>query len=241
MDYLPSTGEFDLALFLLRAVVGPTFAFHGYAKLFRGGRLAGTAGWFDSIGMRPGHVHARMAAAGELLTGTCLALGFMTPFAGMGLVGLMFVAFWTVHRGNGLLVVANGWEYNLVLATIGVTVAILGPGKWSLDNALGINLNGGAGLAISLFGGLALAGAVLASSHRPPVAAAEVAPGESDEDDEADALLAELEESADEDGLDDDPSAEAGDPSDVAESPTTDDQDEELAVRGEPTTADAAT
>ena len=54
---------------------GLVFAFHGYAKFFRGGRLAGTAGWFDSMGMRPGHLHARLAAAGELATGTCIASG----------------------------------------------------------------------------------------------------------------------------------------------------------------------
>jgi putative oxidoreductase len=173
MEYMPHLSDFNLALLLLRVVVGPTFAFHGYAKIFRGGRLTGTARWFDSIGMRPGEIHARLAATGELLTGVCLLLGFMTPFAGLGLVGLMAVAFWTVHRGNGLLVVANGWEYNLVLATIGVTVATLGPGRWSLDHALGIHVHGYPGLLISLGGGILLAALVVGSSFQPPVAEAE--------------------------------------------------------------------
>jgi putative oxidoreductase len=172
MDALPTADQLNLGLLLLRLVVGPVFAFHGYAKIFRGGRLHGTAGWFDSMGMKPsGWLHARLAAGGELATGTCVALGLLTPFAGLGLVGLMSVAFWTVHKGSGLLVTKNGWEYNLVLAAIGVTLGVIGPGQWSLDNALGIDLNGPAGLAISLGGGIAMAALVLGSSYRPPPSA----------------------------------------------------------------------
>ena len=168
-ETLPSPDDLNLGLFILRVVVGPVFAFHGFAKLFRGGRLAGTAGWFDSMGMRPGHLHARFAAFGELATGACLCLGFLTSFAGLGLVALMSVAFWTVHKGSGLLVTGNGWEYNLVLAAIGVAVSVVGPGEWSLDDALGIDLNGTTGLAISLVGGVAAATALLATFYRPPV------------------------------------------------------------------------
>jgi putative oxidoreductase len=167
-ETLPTVDQLNFGLFLLRVVVGPIFAFHGFAKIFRGGRLDGTAGWFHSIGMRPGHVHARLAAAGELATGICLTLGLLTSFAGLGLVGLMSVAVWTVHKGSGLLVINNGWEYNLVLATIGVAIATIGPGEWSLDDAIGVDLNGPAGFIISLVGGLALAALLLGTTYRPP-------------------------------------------------------------------------
>ena len=168
MENLPTVDELNWALLGLRVVVGPVFAFHGFAKIFRGGRLAGTAGWFDSMGMRPGHVHARLGAGGELLTGTCIALGLLTPLAGLGLVALMTVAFWTVHRGHGLLVFQNGWEYNLVLATIGGFLALVGPGEYSLDNAIGFDVNGGAGLAIAVGGGILAAAALLGAFFRPP-------------------------------------------------------------------------
>lgn len=180
MESLPTADQLNLGLLILRVVVGLVFAFHGYSKFFRGGRLAGTAGWFDSMGMRPGHVHARLAAGGEVATGLCLALGFLTTFAGLGLVGLMAVAFWTVHKGHGVLITQNGWEYNLVLATIGVAVATIGPGEWSVDNGFGIDLNGPAGFLISLVGGLALAVGLLAATYRPPAPApapTEPAPG----------------------------------------------------------------
>lgn len=172
-DTLPTADELNLGLFIVRLVVGPVFAFHGFAKIFRGGRLDGTAGWFDSMGMRPGRVHARLAAGGELATGVCLTLGFLTPLAGLGLVGLMAVAVWTVHRGHGLLVIGNGWEYNLVLGAIGVAVATIGPGEWSLDEAIGLDLNGTAGLLISLLGGLAAAAALLGTCYRPPAPASD--------------------------------------------------------------------
>lgn len=55
---LPTVDQLNLGLLVLRFVVGPVFAFHGFAKIFRGGRLKGTGGWFDAIGMRPGHLHA---------------------------------------------------------------------------------------------------------------------------------------------------------------------------------------
>lgn len=160
--------ELNTGLLVLRVVVGPVFAFHGFSKTFRGGRLAGTARWFDSIGVHPGRLHARVAASGELATGICLTLGLLTPFAGMGLVGLMAVAFWTVHRGKGLLITGDGWEYNLVLGALGAAFGLLGPGDWSLDNALGLDLTGAAGLAIVLIGGLGLATALVVTCYHPP-------------------------------------------------------------------------
>jgi putative oxidoreductase len=168
MKNLPTLDEFNIGLLILRIVIGPVFAYHGYAKITKGGKLAGTARWFDSMGMRPGHVHARAAAFGELATGACLTFGFLTSFAGMGLVGLMSVAYWTVHRGKGLLITGGGYEYVLVLGGIGVGLATLGAGEYSLDHAIGIDLNGNVGLGISLIGGLGLAIGLLSAAFHPP-------------------------------------------------------------------------
>lgn len=167
MENLPTPDQLNFALLVLRLVVGPVFAFHGFAKIYRGGGLEGTSGWFESLGMQPGHLHARLAAGGELVTGICLTLGLLTAFAGMGMVGLMSVAFWAVHRGQGLLITKGGWEYVVVMATIGVTVATIGAGQWSLDNAIGIDLNGPAGFLIALVGGVALAAVLIAVCHHP--------------------------------------------------------------------------
>jgi len=159
--------ESNLALLLLRVVVGITLAAHGVNKA-KG--LDGVASWFDSMGMRPGKLHARAAAGGEILSGLFLAFGILTSFAALGFVALMTVAFYTTHRRNGFFILDEGWEYVMVLGIIAVSIAMIGPGEWSIDNAIGIDtdLDGYVGLAISAVGGVAAATALLAVYFRPP-------------------------------------------------------------------------
>ena len=162
---------YDVGLLILRLVLGVTLAAHGYNKFFGGGRIPGTARWFESIGMKPGKFHATVAATTEISAGLGLAAGLLTPIPAAGFVSLMLVAAWTVHRHNGFFIVKEGWEYNLVLAVSAVAVATLGPGRFSLDWVIfGVNdpLNGWNGLLISV--GLGLAGAIgqLLIFYRPP-------------------------------------------------------------------------
>jgi putative oxidoreductase len=168
---MPDITAYDVGLLILRLVLGLTLAAHGLNKFFGGGRIPGTARWFESIGMKPGKFHATVAASTETAAGLGLAAGLITPIPAAGFVSLMIVAAWTVHRANGFFIVKEGWEYNLVLAVSAVVVATVGPGKLSLDYLI-FNKNwmdGWAGLAISL--GLGLAGAIgqLLIFYRPPV------------------------------------------------------------------------
>lgn len=165
---------YDVGVLILRVVLGLTMAAHGYNKFFGGGGLPGTARWFDSIGMKPGMFHARVAATTEMAAGIGLAVGLFTPVPAAGFVALMLVAAWTVHRANGFFIVKEGWEYNLTLAAAAVGIATIGPGKLSLDYALFRDtgvwdlVQGWWGLVISL--GLGLLGGVgqLAIFYRPP-------------------------------------------------------------------------
>lgn len=161
---------YDVALLILRLVLGLTLAAHGLNKFFGGGRIPGTARWFESIGMKPGTFHATVAASTETAAGLGLAVGLLTPIPAAGFVSLMLVAAWTVHRRNGFFIVKEGWEYNLVLAVSAVVVATVGAGRLSLDWLIfGKNwFDGWHGLLISL--GLGLAGAVgqLLIFYRPP-------------------------------------------------------------------------
>lgn len=158
--------EIDLALLILRVVAGVTMAMHGYNKTKN---LAGTAGWFNSMGMKPGALHARLAAFTEIGGGLMLAVGLLTPLAGASFVGLMVVAGWTSHRKNGFFInrPGQGWEYTLILATIGLTLAGLGAGELSLDNAFGISFDEWVGLAIGVAGGIGGI-ALMAACYRPP-------------------------------------------------------------------------
>lgn len=161
---------YDVGLLILRLVLGVTLAAHGYNKFFGGGRIPGTAGWFESIGMKPGKFHATVAASTEMAAGLGLAAGLLTPIPAAGFVSLMLVAAWTVHRANGFFIVKEGWEYNLVLAVSAVAVATLGAGRLSLDWVIfGKNwFDGWHGLLISVVLGLAGAIGQLVIFYRPP-------------------------------------------------------------------------
>lgn len=163
--------QFDTIMLLARLVVGPTIFWHGYNKMFRGGKIPGTAGWFDSMGMKPnGKIHAYVAALTEMGTGVLLLLGLLTPLAAAGVVGLMVVAGWTTHR-TAFLITKGGFEYVLVLGTLAAIIGALGPGKWSLDHAFNLCKYlqpDWRGLAISLGLGLGAGILTLALCYRPP-------------------------------------------------------------------------
>jgi putative oxidoreductase len=134
-----------LGLTFLRAVVGVLFFGHGAQKLFGwfgGHGIEGTAGFFESLGLRPGRKHATAAGAAEAGGGALLALGFLTPAAAAALIGVMATAIQKVHFKNGPWVTNGGYEYNLALIAVLVTLADLGPGELSLDHALGTEVKG---------------------------------------------------------------------------------------------------
>ncbi len=164
----------NIGLLILRVVVGLTIAAHGYNHIFRGGKIAGTAGWFESLGMRPGIVHAWLASITELAAGAALVLGLLTPLGAAGVAGTMAVAFVTNHRTNGFFIFrpGEGWEYVNVLLWAGLALGATGPGEWSLDDALGFDwVSGTTGLAVAVIGGLGGAAALLATCWRPAPAA----------------------------------------------------------------------
>ena len=171
MDYNDAQ---NLALLALRVSLGLMMAAHGYGKVFKGGRLAGTAGWFDSIGMRPGRLHAPLAAGSEIGSGLLMAIGLFHSLAAMAMIGVMVVAGWTVHRHNGFFILNEGWEYVFIIAVTAAALAVLGPGAWSIDEAIGLadDLDGWTGLVLAL-AGVGLAGLQLAVFYRPPSAASD--------------------------------------------------------------------
>ncbi len=162
----------SVGILILRLGIGIALAAHGYHKFFGGGRIPGTARWFESIGMRAGtgRICAIMAASTELGAGTLMALGLLTPFAAAGMVAVMFVAGWTVHRPNGFFSAKDGYELNFVFALAAIAVATVGAGRYSLDYGidLAFRLNGVTGLGIAVLVGLGGAALQLATFYRPP-------------------------------------------------------------------------
>ena len=159
----------DIAALVLRIAVGGTIMAHGWNHAFGGGKLPGTARWFESIGIRPGRVHALMATVTELGAGALLVLGFLTPLAAGGVVGTMLVALIANHLRNGFFIFrpGEGYEYVLMISLVCVALGALGGGRASLDHAIGLHVPGWAGLIIAAGAGAGGAALVLVTSWHP--------------------------------------------------------------------------
>lgn len=158
----------DLPLLLLRLTLGVIFLAHGWNHGFGAGGLDGTARWFESIGLRPARLHAAISTYAELAVGAALVLGLLTPAAAAVGIGIMATAFATVHRANGFFIFKDGYEYVLLVAVALVAVAALGPGSWSLDAALDLDLTGWEWGVGALALGVAGTAGMLATCWRPP-------------------------------------------------------------------------
>jgi putative oxidoreductase len=133
----------DLGLLLLRLGAGATLAAHGAQKLFGwfgGGGIEGTGQFMESVGYAPGTASATAAGVSELGGGTLLALGLATPAAGAAAAGAMAGAA-AVHAPNGFFNQGGGYEYAATLGLTAACLAITGPGRISLDHALGHAVN----------------------------------------------------------------------------------------------------
>ncbi|WP_456698406.1 DoxX family protein [Aeromicrobium sp. P5_D10] len=159
--------ELNLGLLILRLALGPMLLLHGCNKVWGGGGLAGTEGWFRSLGLRPAWLHARIAPVNEIGAGILMTLGLLNGLAAMAFVGLMLVATFTDHRGKGYFVFKGGWEYTVLVAMAAVAIAALGPGAWSLDHAFGLDLAGTGWAVAAALGGAAAAAVLMAVSYRP--------------------------------------------------------------------------
>ena len=161
----------NLAFLIFRCGVGAVMLAHGVNHIIGGGKIAGTARWFESLGMRPGILHAWLASATEVGSGILLLVGLLTPLAAAGAVGVMVVAWITNHLRNGFFIFrkGEGWEYVMTLTVVGLAVGTVGPGSWSLDEALDIrdDLVGTTGLLIAAIAGIGGALLLLAGFWRP--------------------------------------------------------------------------
>ena len=130
----------DLALLGLRGVVGGYVAAHGAQKLFgsfEGAGLDATAEQFEEhLDLAPGREMAAAAGGSELVGGTLTALGLGGPLGPMAITGTMAVASQTAHRGKGPFTVDGGPELPLTNIAASTALAMIGPGRFSVDALL---------------------------------------------------------------------------------------------------------
>lgn len=149
----------DAGLLLARVVFGTLMAAHGAQKLFGwfgGYGIAGTGGFFESLGFRPGRFFAAAAGTAEFVGGVLVAAGLLGPLGPALIVSTMIVAIATVHWANGVFAQNNGFELPLIYAVIAAALALTGYGAYSLDAVLQLSWSPEvvwAALALGVIGG----------------------------------------------------------------------------------------
>ena len=131
------TNRIDHGIALLRISFGVMLFAHGFVlKLLTFG-LAGTAGFFESIGFPGWTAYAVFAV--ETLGGIALIAGIGTRWVSAAIIPVLLGALY-VHLGNGWVFSneGGGWEYPLYLVVLAVAQFLLGPGSFSLERRLGL-------------------------------------------------------------------------------------------------------
>ncbi|MBI5787026.1 MAG: DoxX family protein [Candidatus Niyogibacteria bacterium] len=118
----------NFAPLLLRVVLGLVFVVHGYPKLFGG--FSQTVGFFESVGIKPGKFWAFVVGAVEFFGGIALILGFATQLAALLIAINMVVAMAKVKFKMGFV---NGYEFDLVLLAMALSLMLTGAGAFALD------------------------------------------------------------------------------------------------------------
>ena len=128
------TTRVSAGLALLRIIVGVIFAAHGAQKIFVYG-FDGVAGSFGQMGVPMAGIVGPAVALLEFFGGIALVLGLLTRFTALGLAATMVGAMTLVHLPNGFFA-PNGIEFPLALFGAATAIAIIGAGRFSVDQVL---------------------------------------------------------------------------------------------------------
>jgi putative oxidoreductase len=164
----------SLGILVIRVVVGLLMLGHGLQKIFGwfgGAGMQKTRAGFEYLGFRPAFVMAWLAGLGEAGSGALLSTGFLFPLGAASLVGVMINA-GAVHWRNGPWITKQGFEYTLVLGATAAGLGFTGPGAYSLDAWIGLDLDTMAWGVAALVAGLVAGGATLALRGRIPARSA---------------------------------------------------------------------
>jgi putative oxidoreductase len=140
MEAIDPTGV-SAGLLVGRLMLGLAMVAHGSQKLFGwfgGYGLAGTGGFLEQLGFRPGRAYAAAAAGTEVASGLLVALGLLGPVGPALMLSVMVVAAITVHWKGGFFAQTNGIELPMLYAAGAIGLALAGPGRFSLDAVLGL-------------------------------------------------------------------------------------------------------
>jgi putative oxidoreductase len=119
----------DLALLILRVVLGIIMMYHGWPKLTN---LGGTIEGMSGMGIPAPALAAVFAMVAEFFGGLLLLLGVFTDIAGLMFAIDMLGAITFVHAKNGFAVNEGGVEWPLALMAMALAIALAGPGRYAV-------------------------------------------------------------------------------------------------------------
>lgn len=125
----------NIAITLLRVVVGLVFVAYGWQKISTN-TIAGVTGYFTSIGVPLPELMAPFISYLELLGGAALILGLLTRPLALLFVCDMIGAAIFAHLPSGFYVENGGYSQVLLLGTASLAIALIGPGPYSVDRYL---------------------------------------------------------------------------------------------------------
>jgi putative oxidoreductase len=165
----------DTALLILRLVGGLYVTAHGAQKLF---------GWFEGhgfsktqglvggmLGYRPAWLWTLAVSLAEFVGGLLFVLGLLSPIGAIGVAAAMLSATLVPHWPKGPFGSKGGYEQTLTNLAVAVGVGLAGPGAYSLDHLVGINVPTVYSGAIALVAVLGVLVGII--SRRAPVAQAQ--------------------------------------------------------------------
>ncbi|HEX3074813.1 MAG TPA: DoxX family protein [Ignavibacteriales bacterium] len=120
-------------ILLLRIILGAVFIYHGSQKvlgIWGGYGLEATVQGFGQSGIIA--PLAYLASFTEFLGGFAMIFGALTRVFSLGLAVVMIVAILKVHLPQGF----GGYEFNLALLTLALSIFLYGPGDYSIDKKL---------------------------------------------------------------------------------------------------------
>lgn len=104
--------------------------------------LEGTSGFMEMMGMRPGRPWAVLAALSEFGGGVLTFLGLLHPLGPLGIIAAMSTATTKAHWDKPIWATEGGAELPVTNTAVATALILNGPGKYSLDRAVGIRLPG---------------------------------------------------------------------------------------------------
>ncbi len=121
----------DWAIFVLRASLGILLVVHGWSKAKD---VRGTAGWFGSVGFRPGMLWAVVGTIVELGGGTLLALGLFVRCVAFVVAGqFAVILLWRLKRRDAFV---GAIELDLMIFASALVLLSQGAGELALGNYL---------------------------------------------------------------------------------------------------------